>query len=75
MGGECNEYGVEDRRMQGWGKSVGKRSLERSRRRWENSIKMYLHEAGCGGMDWTEVAQDRNICRAHVYAVMKLVVP
>ena len=57
------------------GKCEGKRPLGRTRRRWENIIKMDLQEVGCGGMDWIEVAQDRNIWRARVNAVMKLVVP
>ena len=30
-------------------KSEGKRSLGRPRRRWEDNIKMDLHEVGCGG--------------------------
>jgi len=37
-----------------------KRSLGRPRRRWEDNIKMYLQEAGFGGMDWIELAQDRD---------------
>jgi len=28
--------------------------------RWKDDIKMYLQEVGCGGMDWFELAQDRN---------------
>ena len=32
----------------------------RPRRRWEDNIKMYLQEVGCGGMDWMELAQDRD---------------
>ncbi len=56
------------------GKSEGKRPLGRPRRRWENIIKMDLQEVGCGGKDWIEVAQDRNIWPARVNAVMKLVV-
>ena len=43
------------------GKCEGKRPLGRPRRRWENIIKMDLQEVGCGGKDWTVVAQDRNI--------------
>ena len=42
------------------GKHEGKRPLTRPRRRWENNIKMDLHEVGCGGADWIELAQDRN---------------
>jgi hypothetical protein len=42
------------------GKLEGKRPLGRPRRRWEENITMYLPEVGCGGMDWIELAQDRN---------------
>jgi hypothetical protein len=34
------------------GKPEGQRPLGRPRSRWENNIKMYLQEVGCGGMDW-----------------------
>ena len=43
--------------------------------RWEDNIKMDLQRVGCGGMDWTDVAQDRNRCRALVNAVMNPRVP
>jgi hypothetical protein len=33
------------------GKPEGKRPLGRTRRRWEDNIRMDLQEAGCGGMD------------------------
>jgi len=42
------------------GKPEGKRPLGRPGRRWEEIIKMDLHEVGCGGMDWRELAQDRD---------------
>jgi hypothetical protein len=32
-------------------KPEGKSPLGRSRRRWENNIKMNLKEVGCGDMD------------------------
>jgi len=57
------------------GKHEGKRSLGRPRRRWEDNIKMDLQEMGCGGMDWMELAQDRDRWRALVNAVMDLRFP
>jgi hypothetical protein len=32
----------------------------RPRSRWEENIKMDLQEVGYGGMDWIELAQDRD---------------
>jgi len=52
------------------GKPEGKRPLERARRRWKDNIKMDLQEVGCGVIDWIELAQDRERCRAIVNAVM-----
>ena len=57
------------------GKPEGNTPLGRPRRRWENNIKMDLHEVGCGGTDWIELAQDRAMWRALVNAVMNLRVP
>jgi len=57
------------------GKPEGKRLLWRPRLRWEDNIKMDLQEIGCGGMDWIELAQDRDRWRALVNAVMNLRVP
>jgi len=53
------------------GKPEGKGPLGRPRRRWEDNIKMDLQELECGGMDWIELAQDRDRWRALVNAVMK----
>ena len=56
-------------------KPEGKGPFGRPRRRWEDNIKMYIQEVGCGGMDWIELAQDRDRWRALVNAVMNLRVP
>jgi hypothetical protein len=42
------------------GKSEGRRPLGRPRRKWVDSIKMYLREIGSGGIDWLDLAQDRD---------------
>jgi hypothetical protein len=44
------------------GTPEGRRPLGRPRRRWEDNIKMDLQEVGWGGMDWTELAWDRDRC-------------
>ena len=43
------------------GKPEGKRPLGRPRLKWEDNIKMNLQEVGYGGMDWVDVAQDRQV--------------
>jgi hypothetical protein len=57
------------------GKPEGKRPLEIRRRSWEDNIRMDLREIGWGGMDWIDLAQDRNQWRALVNTVMNLQVP
>jgi hypothetical protein len=42
------------------GKTEGKRPLGRPRLRWEDNIMMDIQEIGCGGMDWIDLAQDRE---------------
>ena len=51
------------------------RPLGRSRLRWEDNIKMKLQEVGSDGMDWIQLAQDRDKWRTLVTAVMNLPVP
>ena len=76
MGGACRAYGGGEE-YTGFlvGKPEVKRPLGRPRHRWEGNIKMDLQEVGCGGMDWIELAQDRDRRRALVDAVMNLRVP
>jgi hypothetical protein len=46
------------------GKPEGKRPLGRTRRRWEDKIKMALQEVGGSRGKWMELAQDRDMWRA-----------
>jgi hypothetical protein len=57
------------------GKPEGNRPRGRPRCRWEDSIKMDLQEVGCGGVDWIELAQDRDRWRALVNVAMNLQIP
>jgi PAS domain-containing protein len=50
-----------ERRIRSFGgEPEGKTALGRPRRRWEDNIKLGLQEVGCGGMDWIELAQNRD---------------
>jgi hypothetical protein len=51
------------------------RALGRPRRSCEDNIRTDLIEIGLGGMDWIDVAQNRDQWRAVVNAVMNLRVP
>jgi hypothetical protein len=55
--------------------SEGKRPLGRPRRRWVDNIKTYLRGIGWDGVDWIELAEDRDHWRALVNTVMNLRVP
>jgi len=56
-------------------KPEGNKPLGRPRLKWKNNIKMDLQEVSCGGMDWIELAQDRDRWQALVNAEMNLRVP
>jgi len=73
MGGACSAYGGEERVIQGFGgETGGKEPLWIPRRRWEDNIKMDLQAVGCRGVDWIDLAQDRDRWRVLVTAVMNL---
>jgi hypothetical protein len=57
------------------GRPEGGRPLGRPRHRWEDSIEMDLQAVGLGGVDWIELAQDRDRWRALLNAVINLRVP
>jgi hypothetical protein len=42
------------------GNLEGKRPLGRPRRMWVDNIKMDVREIGWVGMDWIDLAQDRD---------------
>jgi hypothetical protein len=54
MGEKKNEYRILV------GKPERKRPLGRPRQRWVDNIKIYLREIRWGGMDWIDLAQDRD---------------
>jgi len=76
MGGACGTYGG---RIGAYrvlvGKPERKRSLGRPRCRWEDNSKVDLEKVGCGGINWIDLAQDRNRWRTVVNAVMNRRVP
>jgi hypothetical protein len=70
MGRVCSTYG--ERKGVYRGKSEEKCPFGRPRCRWKDNIKMELQKMGCGGMDWIDLAQDRERWRALVNAIMNL---
>jgi hypothetical protein len=70
MGRTCSTYGESSGVYRG--KPEGKSPFGISGGRWKDKIKMDLKEVGCGGMDWIDLAQDRNRWWKLVNAVMNL---
>jgi hypothetical protein len=54
------------------GKPEGKRPLGRLRRRWDDNIRMDLREIRWVGVDWIDMAQDKDQWRALVKTVLNL---
>jgi hypothetical protein len=57
------------------GKPEGKRPPGRSRNRWVCNVKMDFRGLEWGGMDWIDLAQDRDQRRSLMNTVMNLRVP
>jgi len=73
MSGACSTYGARRGVYRNLvGNPEGKRRLGGDRLRWEDNNKIDLQEVGCGGIDWIEMAKDRDSWRALVNAVMNL---
>jgi len=76
MGEACSAFGERsDVYRVLVGKTEGNKPLGTPRHRWDDNIKMELQEVGFGGMDWIELAQDRDRWRTLVNVVMKQRVP
>ena len=56
-------------------RAEGKSPLGRPRHRWDDNIKMDFQDVLWGGMDWIDLAEDRDRWRAVVSALIKLRVP
>jgi hypothetical protein len=68
MSGACSTNGEKRNAYRiSVGKPEGKRRLG-----WEDNIRMDLREIGWGGMDWIDLAEDRDQWRALVNTVMNL---
>jgi hypothetical protein len=57
------------------GKREGKRLLARPRCRWEDNIQLDPKETGLEGVDWINLAQDRDRRLILVKTVMNVQVP
>jgi hypothetical protein len=57
------------------GITEGKRPLGTPRPRWVGTIQMELREIGWGGVDWIDLAEDRDQWRILLNTVMTLRAP
>jgi hypothetical protein len=69
----CSTHGTKHRILMVTPEEKG--PLRIRRRRWVNKIKMDLREIVWGGMDWIDLAQDRNQWRALMNTAMNPRVP
>jgi hypothetical protein len=76
MGGACSTNGGEEECI--WdigGQARRKETTRKTRRRWVDNIKMDLREIGWDGVNWIDMAQERDQWRALVNTVLNLRVP
>jgi len=76
MGEACSMHGIgEVNTWFLWGKPEGKKPLGRPKHRWDIRMEHQEVECGGGGLDWIDLAQDRDRWWALVNAVKNLRVP
>jgi hypothetical protein len=66
MGEMRNEHKIMDRKLK------GRRPLGSPMHRWEDNIRMDLQEIEYKGVDWMQLAQDRDQWQALVNTVMNI---
>jgi hypothetical protein len=72
MGRACSTNGAKPYAYRILVKPEGKRQLGRPRCRWVYNIKIDFGEIGWDGMDWIDLAQNRDHWKALVNTVMNL---
>jgi hypothetical protein len=75
-GEACGSYREGERCIQCFvGKSEGRRPRGRPRRRWEYTIRIDFKETGWEGLDWNDLAHDRDRWLAVLNSVMNFGLP
>jgi len=76
MGGACSSYGGGEAYTGFWWGNLRERDhLGDTGVDWGDKIRMDLQELGCRGMDWIELAQEKDRRRALVTVIMHHWVP
>jgi hypothetical protein len=75
MGRACSTNGEKSNTYRKLMGNPEEKALGRPRRRWVYNVKIDLRDIGWDGMDWIDLAQDRDYWRTLVNAVMNFRVP
>jgi hypothetical protein len=75
VGGTQHIWGSGEMHTGFWGETCENETTWKTRHRWQDNIKTNLQEVGCGGVEWIELAQDRDKLEALVNVVTNLRVP